>query len=93
MRFIDIDWGGLDGEVRYPVFINHRASWPVPDPTDQLIRQDHDRVMLRASLFGSKVMRSQGRVNVIANGRPCAFSHLRPKVAIQRSSMRMARPR
>ncbi len=64
VKFIDIDWGGRqEGQLRYPAFLNNKASWPESDPTELLITQEHDRSMLKDSLSRSKVMRGgvQGR--------------------------------
>ena len=37
--------------VRYPPFINARqAWWPMEDPTDQPITQDHDRYTLERTI-------------------------------------------
>ena len=40
VKFIDVDWGGLEGQVCYPAFLNYKTNWPVPDPTGQVITQD-----------------------------------------------------
>ena len=50
VRFIDLDWGGKSGEVRYPLLINTKHQWALPDPVDKPVLQEHDKVMLRRAL-------------------------------------------
>ena len=88
VKFIDIDWGGADGQVRYPAFINHRASWPVLDPTDQPIKQSHDETMLQKTLSDSKIMRRDVMLRSMPHSRPGAVLHIRPQVMIQTASKR-----
>ena len=82
VKFIDIDWG-VDGQVRYPAFINHRASWPVLDRTDKPIKQIHDETMLQKSLSDSKIMRRDVTLRSMPHSRPGAVLHIRPQVMIQ----------
>ncbi len=56
--FIDFDWGGREGEQKYPAFINKDCSWhPWEDPTEQLIMQEHDCIQLDASLAKARDVR------------------------------------
>ena len=56
--FVDVDWGGSTrDQPRYPAFINQTATWPLEDPSEQLILQDHDSRMLKRSLQTSRIMR------------------------------------
>ncbi len=57
VRFIDFDWGGREGEQKYPAFLNNKCTWPVNDPTEQLITQEHDRSQLEASLAKARDVR------------------------------------
>jgi len=47
MKLIDFDWGGKEGEVCYPVFIN---NWTVHHPLDVvggwLIMREHNLLMV-----------------------------------------------
>ena len=100
-----MDWGGSTrDQLRYPAFINHTTTWPVADPTEQLILQDHDNRMLERSVRESRVVRRgvQARAVVNTGGRAAgagaaAFQqwHLRRLAADSRPSVfrRAAFPR
>ena len=73
IRFIDLDWGGLSSVVRYPPFINLRQDWwPMQDPTDQPITQDHDRYTLNMTIQRCRGMQppSQGAMAAGIKKRP-----------------------
>jgi hypothetical protein len=47
MKLIDFDWGGKDGEVRYPVLINNHTVHRPPNVVGgQLITREHDLLMV-----------------------------------------------
>ena len=50
IKFIDFDWSGKAGEVKYPPFMNNNIDWAVPDPVGKVIEQEHDFAMLTRSL-------------------------------------------
>ena len=68
VRFIDLDWGGKSGEVRYPLLINTKHQWALPDPVDKPVLQEHDKVMLRRALDACRKL--QGDVDVPEAKRP-----------------------
>ncbi len=45
------DWAGAEGEARYPAFLNPKAWWPIEDPNERAILQQHDVAMLRECLY------------------------------------------
>ena len=48
IKLIDFDWGGKDGEVRYPVLINHHTVRRPPNVVGgQLITKEHDLLMVQ----------------------------------------------
>jgi hypothetical protein len=70
IRFIDMDWGGLSSLVRYPPFINARQGWwPIEDPTDQPILQDHDRYTLMKTLLHCRGLQAQGITDAATGSR------------------------
>jgi serine/threonine protein kinase len=53
MKLIDFDWGGREGEVRYPVLINDRTVHrPLGVVGGQLIKREHDLQMVENILSG-----------------------------------------
>jgi hypothetical protein len=63
VKFIDFDWGGLEGEAKYPAFLSPEISWPLKDPVGQSITQDHDVFMLKAGLQQLQERREDGQDN------------------------------
>lgn len=45
--FIDFEWAGLEGQVRYPVSINTAAFWNGAGPGQEILKQ-HDRNMVES---------------------------------------------
>ena len=45
-----MQWAGCEGEVCYPHFLNPAVPWPPEVSANALIRQQHDRDLLTASL-------------------------------------------
>ena len=41
------DWGGEQGQVKYPPFMNPQVEWAMADPIEQCIQQEHDSNVLR----------------------------------------------
>ena len=53
MKLIDFDWGGKEGEVRYPVLINNHTVVRPPNVIGgQLITTDHDLEMVEIIFRG-----------------------------------------
>jgi len=79
VKFVDFDWGGREGEACYPPFINFKqVQWPVKGKVvGQLILQQHDTDMLKASLSsvlqGSHPVGAGGAVIRGARGTTCAY--------------------
>jgi hypothetical protein len=51
IRFIDFDWSGIEGEVKYPSSINHEVFTPLRNEfplRSKLINPKHDMVMIQA---------------------------------------------
>ncbi|KAK0462874.1 uncharacterized protein EV420DRAFT_1618841 [Desarmillaria tabescens] len=46
VMLIDFDWAGKEGEVRYPRGLSSRVVWPDGAGDFQLIKKEHDMVML-----------------------------------------------
>jgi hypothetical protein len=40
--FVYIDWTGIEGEDKYPPFMNPEISWPDGASTGQPLRHEHD---------------------------------------------------
>lgn len=48
MKFIDLDWACLDGQMTYPYYLNHiTVNWPEGVATGQPVRQAHDAEFIR----------------------------------------------
>ena len=48
---LDYEWAGLEGEVRYPGFMNHvHITWPDGASDGELIRKEHDIFMMEHSI-------------------------------------------
>ena len=50
MMFLDLAWGGLEGQVTYPPFVNNKAVRTVKSPDGQLILKSHDTQQLKETL-------------------------------------------
>ena len=48
--FLDLAWGGLEGQVTYPPFVNSKVVRTVKNPDGQLILQQHDTQQLKETL-------------------------------------------
>ena len=48
--FVVLAWGGLEGQVTYPPFVNRKAVRTVKNPDGQLILQSHDTQQLKETL-------------------------------------------
>ena len=47
MRLIDFDWGGKEGEVRYPILTNNYTVYRPPGVVgDQLVTKEQDLQMI-----------------------------------------------
>ena len=46
VRFVDFDWGGIDGQARCPTFINRDALWAEGVKTGAPLTQELDRATL-----------------------------------------------
>ena len=46
VRFVDFDWGGIDGQARCPTFINRDALWAEGMETGAPLTQELDRATL-----------------------------------------------
>jgi hypothetical protein len=47
--FVDFDWAGTEGEVRFPPLLNPRVPWPEGVEGGSLIRKEHDIQLLHAT--------------------------------------------
>ena len=47
--FVDFDWAGTEGEVRFPPLLNPRVPWPEGVEGGSLIRNEHDIQLLHAT--------------------------------------------
>ena len=51
VRFVDFDWAGLSGVVRYPAFMNHAGvNWPEGALDEQPILPQHDIDLLSCTV-------------------------------------------
>lgn len=50
VMFLDLVWGGRQGQVTYPPFVNGKAVTAVKRPDGQLILRDHDTNQLTDTL-------------------------------------------
>ena len=58
VKFIDFDWGGVEGEAVYPPFMNREVERNInADPVGMNITQDHDRDLFMRSISLSPVVR------------------------------------
>ena len=48
--FLDLAWGGPEGQVTYPPFVNGKAVRTVQSPDGQLILKNHDTQQLKETL-------------------------------------------
>ena len=48
--FLDLAWGGTEGQVTYPPFVNRKAVRTVLNPDGQLILRQHDTQQLTDTL-------------------------------------------
>ncbi|KAL3156578.1 hypothetical protein ABBQ38_000868 [Trebouxia sp. C0009 RCD-2024] len=46
LKFLDLAWGGLEGQVTYPPFVNSKAVLTVPDPDAQAVESQFRRIDL-----------------------------------------------
>ena len=56
-RFVDLSWGGRQGEAEYPAFVNTSVIRAVEDPAGKPIQQEHDSEHIRRSLRACKARR------------------------------------
>jgi hypothetical protein len=47
--FVDFDWAGTEGEVRFPPLLNPRVPWPEGVEGGGFIRKEHDLKLLHAT--------------------------------------------
>jgi hypothetical protein len=52
VAFLDFDWEGLEGEVRYPPLMSQEVPWPPGAELGALIYAAHDRELLASSFKG-----------------------------------------
>jgi hypothetical protein len=57
VKFIDYDWAGVVGEARFPPLLNPAIPWPQGVGGGQLISQEHDVLLLSATLAGQQGQR------------------------------------
>lgn len=50
VMFLDLAWGGQQGQVTYPPFVNGKAVRTVKNPDGQLILENHDTRQLKDTL-------------------------------------------
>jgi len=50
VQLIDFDWAGKEGDVRYPICLSTAIGWAPGVQQKGLIRQEHDRFMLKKLL-------------------------------------------
>ncbi|KAL3161583.1 hypothetical protein ABBQ32_010444 [Trebouxia sp. C0010 RCD-2024] len=50
VMFLDLAWGGQQGQVTYPPFVNGKAVRTVKKPDGQLISRKHDTLQLKETL-------------------------------------------
>ena len=50
VMFLDLAWGGQQGQVTYPPFVNGKAVRTVKKPDGQLISRKHDTQQLKETL-------------------------------------------
>lgn len=50
VMFLDLAWGGSEGQVTYPPFVNGKAVRTVKNPDGQLILKNHDTRQLKETL-------------------------------------------
>lgn len=47
LMFLDLAWGGQQGQVTYPLFVNAKVVRTVTKPDGQLILREHDTQQLK----------------------------------------------
>ncbi len=50
IKFLDLAWGGLEGQATYPPFVNGKAVRTVENPDGQPIFRTHDTQQLKETL-------------------------------------------
>ena len=70
--FLDLAWGGLEGQVTYPPFVNGKAVRTVENPDGRPIFRNHDTQQLKETL---KRCRQQQYRQPNTNAQRCAFVH------------------
>ena len=72
--FLDLAWGGQQGQVTYPPFVNGKAVRTVKRPDGQLISRNHDTQQLKETL---ERCRQQQYRQPNTNSQHCASVHAR----------------
>ena len=85
VKFIDLDWGGVEGEAVYPPFMNRKVKRNITtDPVGINITQNHDRDLLMRSISLSPVVqRGSVRPNAIRTRAPVLTSHSKRQRALR----------
>ena len=74
VMFLDLAWGGSEGQVTYPPFVNGKAVRTVKNPDGRLILRKHDTQQLKETL---RRCRQQQYRQPNTSSQRCASVHAR----------------